>query len=508
MSSSYAIIFCEMTIKKIEDQEIIRNYLTDESNIFHGHASALFLPENVAELASVLQWSDKNDVLVSISGGGTSITGSRVPLNGGVVISLEKMMVVALTPKLKDSGFCALSEQGYQILVNKESQLAILPPAIPLSVLDLLLERVGLVYPPDPTELSAVIGGTVATNASGARSYFYGSTRAWVHGLQVVLMDGSIININANELLKDSKIKNANKIQELATEFEMNQKMPNTKNAAGLFLKKDMRLIDIFIGSEGVLGAFSEIEVGLIKRINNSSTIVAFFDAVINALDFVDHIKTNPQKEPVLSLEFFDEHSLKFMKKTHQRIPTNAMAAILFEIAGPTEETILNIAETLDSYKAIDIWDIPPEKREEIRLFRHSLPESINEYVKTRAGKIGTDMAVPRKNFRIMYNAYLEEAKNTGLNYVLFGHIGDSHLHLNFLPENNTQKQKAMQSYLNLAKLAVKLKGTISAEHGVGKKTIKLKTGETVPYLQIMYNQKNLKIIKKIKQLIYLINPY
>ena len=110
-------------------------------------------------------------------------------------------------------------------------------------------------------------------------------------------------------VLKDSKIKNANKIQELATEFEMNQKMPNTKNAAGLFLKKDMRLIDIFIGSEGVLGAFSEIEVGLIKRTNNSSTIVAFFDAVINALDFVDHIKTNPQKEPVLSLEFFDEHS-------------------------------------------------------------------------------------------------------------------------------------------------------------------------------------------------------
>jgi len=144
----------------------------------------------------------------------------------------------------------------------------------------------------------------------------------------------------------------------------------------------------------------------------------------------------------------------------------------------------------MEKYNAYHESLIPYQKAIEIHLFRHSLPEAINEYVRARVGKIASDIAVPHTHFREMQAYYQSISKETGVPFLMFGHIGNDHLHLNYLPENAAQLKKAKTAYEKLLLKAVELGGTVSAEHGVGKKQI----------LPFLYGAKGLAIIKNIKQ--------
>jgi D-lactate dehydrogenase (cytochrome) len=176
----------------ITDPERIRAYLGDESAAFHGSATELFLPEDEAELADVVRAANASGLALTISAGGTSITGARVPMGGGAVVSVERMVGVGGDPP---DGFELLEGPGCSIFLNRETRTAVVPPAVTLAALDAMLARFNLLYPPDPTEMSAMMSGTVATNASGARSFHYGATRRWVRRLRVVLPTGDVADL-------------------------------------------------------------------------------------------------------------------------------------------------------------------------------------------------------------------------------------------------------------------------------------------------------------------------
>ena len=494
---------------KTTDPDRIRAYLCDESAAFHGHADALFMPANEPELAELVRAANESRTLLTVSGGGTGITGSRVPLGGGAVVSVERMISVCREPP---AGFELVEGPGHSILLDKSGKAAIVPPAITLAALDAMLARFGLLYPPDPTEMSAMIGGTVATNASGARSFHYGPTRAWVRRLRVILPTGEAAEVRRGDPpARDGKLcfQADGRTVEVALPDPADYAMPRTKNAAGLYLAPEMEPIDLFIGCEGLLGVISEIEVSLVERPGQTLTVIAYFGSRDDALDFVDAGRSDERPLDFLSLEFFDHRALDFMREKHPRIPEGVAAAVLFEVAYdaaerhspyPGSAMLSKLRELLNAHRAVANWAVPGSRREDVRLFRHLLPEAVNEYVRKRAGKLGTDMAVPHDRLREMMDLYETESDTCGIRFLMFGHVGNDHLHLNYLPENEDEAKRAKRAYTRLARKAVELGGTISAEHGVGKKTIVCEDGRTAPYLEVLCGAAGLEEIANVKK--------
>ncbi|MFO7900289.1 MAG: FAD-binding oxidoreductase [Planctomycetota bacterium] len=493
-------------VSKTTDPARIRNYLADESAAFHGHADELFLPETEAEVVDVVRHANAAGKRITTSAGGTSITGSRVPVHGGTVLSAERMVRVEGDAR---PGFEAVTSAGFTIHVDREGRRAVAPPAIPLATLDTILARHDLCYPPDPTEMSAHLSGTVATNASGARSFHYGPTRDWVRRLRVVLPTGEVAELRRGDPAAEGpklSFKADARTVHVPLPAPGQYDMPRTKNAAGLYLTRGMEPIDLFIGSEGLLGVVTEVEIALIDRPAHTLTVVAYFRDRDRALDFVDAGVSDDRPFDYLSLEYFSGTALDFMRDAHPDIPAGVAAAVLFELVYapepgspyPPNGLLGALRAELARHQAACDWSVPSGRREEVRLFRHALPESVNEFVRRHVGKIGTDMAVPHDRFREMMDAYERESAATGVRFLIFGHIGDDHVHLNYLPEQEEAAARAKEAYVRLARKAVALGGTISAEHGVGKKTVPV-DGREVPYLLVQYGEAGLRAVARVK---------
>lgn len=498
------------------DAEKIRNYLSDESSAMTGAAEKVFFAETAGHVSAVLRAARRAGRKVTVSAAGTSITGARVPLSGGWIVSVERMRHVA--PDNVPPGFDRVTHGDMSFYLNPGTRQAVAPPGVTLAEFNAALTRYGLTYPPDPTEMSAMLGGTVATNASGARSFFYGPTREWIRGLEVVLPTGAIVRFRRGESFARGGI--AVELDGETRRAAIGREYPvfKTKNAAGLYLAEGMDMIDLFIGHEGLLGVVTSLLVNLIETPVDVATCVAFFGAMADALGFVDALRERNAATEPLSIEYFDRRALGFIRDKFPDIPENSAGAVLFEFrhrrpAGanpyPSGAALAPWLALLTAHNAVANWSVVGRDVARIKEFRHALPEAVNAFVRARVGKLGTDMAVPPGNFRKMVAAY-EAADACGVRTVFFGHVGDCHLHLNFLPENADELKIARKKYLELARLAVELGGTISAEHGVGKKTVVDENGERIPYLEIMLGRDGLKNIYEIKKLFdpdFILNP-
>jgi D-lactate dehydrogenase (cytochrome) len=365
----------------------------------------------------------------------------------------------------------------------------------------------GFMYPVDPTEKDAFIGGNIATNASGAKSFKFGSTRDYITSLRVVLADGDMLGIKRGE-----HICNRNNSFRISTqagrplEFKVpSYKMPAIKNAAGYFAKEEMDLIDLFIGQEGTLGIITEAEIRLIRSPKNIIGILSFFETEEGSLSFSDRLRElsygelHEKDTTPVSIEFFDMRSIEMLRQEYKHIPPNASSAIFFELMidkdadydmlGRYERMLKDFSSDMD--KSWCGMDAKTKKR--LSEFRHKLPVLVNEQVKRNGfPKTGTDIAVPKEYFRIMYSFYKDSLENCSISYVIFGHIGDCHLHLNLLPKNEEEFLRSKELYLRFIDKAVSLGGTISAEHGIGK----LKHA----YLERMYSKEQILQMARLKK--------
>jgi FAD/FMN-containing dehydrogenase len=421
-----------------------------------GHAARLVIPADEAGVMAALRDASAAGAPVTIAGGGTGVTGGGVPM-GGWVLSMEKLNRLEV-------------HAGY----------AIAGAGVPLRDLQSAAQRTGQFYPPDPTENSAFLGGTIATNASGSRSFRFGSTRRWVERLRVVLADGRLLDVARGD----------------AIDFDPGTiPLPAvTKNTAGYPLRPGMDWIDLFVGSEGTLGVVTEARVGLVPAPPAVLAGVVFFPEDAAALDAVDEWRSTG----VRMLEYFDEPSLEILRARFPEIPSAAKAAILFDQALGSEDDA-EVDRWLDRIQAAGAFEeeswfaLSAPDRERFRHFRHSLPELVNDAVR-RSGalKMNTDYAVPLERNREMLAYYRRRLdREFPSRYVIFGHIGDAHLHINIFsdPANPAPVTELLAEF---AREAVSLGGTVSAEHGLGKRKRHL--------LEFQYNRAELELMREVKR--------
>jgi D-lactate dehydrogenase (cytochrome) len=480
-----------MQVKTQVDE--LQDYLTDASNLSGGNAEKLFIPETSREVSEILQEANENNTKVTISGARTGTVGGAIPF-GGIVISLEKFKKFSITR----------TENGGKVTVGA---------GVLLTEVQKKADQEGLFYPPDPTEWSCQIGGTVATNASGARSFKYGSTRNFVEGLEIVLPNGDILQIKRGEIFSE------NGFIEIETPGgkKITIKMPTyprpdvRKNTSGYFVGKKIDAVDLFIGSEGTLGIITEVELKLLPKPKGFLSGIVFFQNEKNLLDLVkearklsfdSRLKTRDSGLSTIDatvLEYFDKNSLNFIREKFPETPENMVGAIFFEqeTSEKNEDELFekwneilekHQAEIEKSWFAINEQDL-----EKMREFRHALPVAVNErIVKNKQRKVGTDMAVPDDKFDAFLRFYQKKINESGLDHVIFGHIGDNHLHANLLPKNEEEMTKARHLYGRFIAQAIMLGGTISAEHGIGKLKSK--------YLYVMMGERFLNEMAELKK--------
>jgi FAD/FMN-containing dehydrogenase len=413
--------------------------ITDASG-YPGSAEQVFSPENEEQVVEILRKASQQKVPITVMGALTGVTGGAAP-QGGWGISLSKLRRLEIG-------------QGK----------AIAGPGVLLREVQASASQSGQFYAPDPTENTSSIGGNIATNASGSRSFRYGATREHVLALRVALLDGRVIEVRRGQ----------------PVDFPVpSLPLPKTtKHSAGYRLTLGMDYVDLFIGNEGTLGVVTEAELQLLPAPGELLGGVVFFASDEAALDAVDRWRATPG---LRMLEYLDGKSLGMMDVPHQ-------AALMIEIEGDADLDMTGALES-DSW-----WAISAADRERFRLFRHQLPERVNARIrKSGFMKLSTDYAVPLDKNREMLETYRTRLHQAvGENFVIFGHIGDAHVHINTFSDSAEHFASAKAVTTELARDAVALGGTVGAEHGLGKRKAHL--------LEIQYLPAEIEAMREVKR--------
>ncbi len=420
----------------VTDPEVLAGYCRDASPLI-GSPEGLLRPDSAQEVAFWLREAVARGVPVTPCGLRSSTTGSGLA-SSGWALSCERLQ----SPLELDS----------------ERSIATVGAGVVLRDFKDELESHGWFYPPDPTsERECSMGGTVACDASGARSYRYGPTHRWLRGLEVALMDGSVRWFRRRLVEKD---------------------------ASGYACLRD--LVDLFCGSEGTLGVITRVEVDLLPKPEAFLGALAFFDSVASALHFVGQARQEQRRGTSIQprcLELLDATCLEIMRQQDSGviIPNGAGAAIFFEeehLAGEEDRVLAAWWSLLESfagsYAADTVVATDRARKEELRSLRHAVPAHLNEegarFMEHGGKKLSTDWAVPFEHlarFMVDADGWLEEA---GIHRVArFGHVGNGHPHYNLMLKDGAEVERGERVVRRMCERACELGGTISAEHGVGK---------------------------------------
>ena len=507
-------------MKVLDRPENIRPWMEDESKK-RGTADRVFFPETEAGVREILQ---NTEGPVTVQGGLTGVTAGAVP-DGGIVINLSGMTGILTEPDLR-AAEPDLRAANSRITVQ---------PGLRLCSLREYLQRLDLFFAPDPTETTATLGGMVSCDSSGARSFHYGATRNHVRSIRVVLADGDVLcmqrgqyrsNGNAFRLVTEGRRVIEGMLPELP--------MPHVKkHTAGYYIRPDMDLMDLFIGSEGTLGIVTEIGLDLLPLPAHLMGAVIFFPEETSAVRFTRLLRENAGGEisesgtrlplPPLAIEFFGTDTL-FMLRSAQETGTaltdlphipkgcavytefasddrsdlpslvHGPADLQFQFRGLAELIRMAGGMPDSSWVAFRGPDM-----ERLKAFRHAAPVCVNERIselrKHSPGitKLGTDMSVPDRCLEEVFDMYRTDLQKEGFQTSLFGHIGNNHLHCNIMPRTDEEYARGKALYTRWAEEIVRMGGSVSAEHGIGKLKIWL--------LQKLYSEKDLQAMADLKRL-------
>ena len=413
--------------------------ITDASG-YPGFADEVLAPETEGEVAAILKRASAQKIPVTVCGALTGLAGGASP-QGGWAISLTRLR---------------------KLEVGRGK--AVVGPGVLLREVQAAAANSGQFYAPDPTENTSSIGGNVAANSSGSRSFRYGATRRHVLSLRVALMDGSIVTLQRGDKI----------------DFDVPAiSLPRTtKHAAGYPLAPSMEWVELFVGNEGTLGVITEAELQFLPAPGERMGGVVFFRSDDDALRAAERWRPTAGLNMI---EYMDRVSLEMMDVRQQ-------AALMIEIEGGADIDMTDALEA-DSWFATSATD-----RERFRVFRHTLAEKANDRVR-RTGfvKFGTDYAVPLDKHREMMAVYRRALdRDAPGRYMIYGHLGDAHVHVNSFPETREQFERGKAVMTDLAREAVRLGGSVGAEHGLGKRKAHL--------LEIQYPPDQIEAMKDVKR--------
>ena len=411
-------------IEPVRDPAVLEGYLRDASNL-RGEAELLFRPRSTAEVAEVVAWCQARAMPLTVTARRTSTTGAPVPM-GGALLSTEMLATIH-----------ALDDVDAGVLLG-EYQTHV--------------EAAGRFFPPDPTSRNECsVGGAIACNASGSRTFKYGPMRPWIESVEAVLADGTVVHADRSTPLPWP-----------VPQWEE----PHVKTAAGLYPAKN--LLDLLIGSEGILGVVTRARTRLVALPAQVLTLLAFLPTRESLLAFLPVARGMGPR----CIESFDRHALDLIRGRVPDVPA-ADCALMIEIEHDGEPPLEPWFDALVAAGALvddTVVATDDSGRAKLHAMRHALPATVNEIIaRNGVQKVGTDFAVPADRLGELLALYDAVPMAT----VCFGHIGDSHLHLNLLPRDAVELARARELYFELAKAAVAMGGSVSGEHGIGRLKVK-----------------------------------
>ena len=392
-------------------------YLSDQTEArgLRGQADAVALPRTAEEVAEVVAWCHGHSVPIVPRGGGTGYAAGAVPLDGGLVLSLERLdRVRSFDPLLwrihVEAGLCT----GELRRIAREG---------------------GLLFPPDPGAAEqSQIGGNISTNAGGPHAFKYGVTGAWVMGLEAVVPPGELIQLGG----------------------------PLRKDVAGYDLKS------LLIGSEGTLGVITAAWLRLTPAPEAVWPVVGFFDGVRAGCAAIERVIGSGL--PAAALEYLDSETMRYAHATFPGDVPDGAFAVLAEADGSHDEAARVRADLLDVFGEDALGVYTPKTAQEIAAlwrWRDGVALVVDAQ---RGGKASEDIAVPLDRLAEGIEESLEIGRRLGVAACSWGHAGDGNLHTTFLLASGDERESALAPRLSeeLFELALRLGGTISGEHGVG----------------------------------------
>lgn len=413
---------------------------------------AVVFVETIEQVQEIVKIANKYKTPIICRGAGTNTVGACVPTHGGIILNFSKMNKI--------------------LEINTVNMTARVQPGVIVGDLQNEVEKQGLYYPPDPSNLKiSTIGGSVAQNSAGARSFKYGTTKDYVVELAVVMANGELIHTGANTI----------------------------KNATGY------NLGSIFVGSEGTLGIVVEITVKLITKPETDRVLIAYFDSVDYAISAVNQI-LKKQICPT-TIDFLDKNSIKTIEDfKHLGLLTGKEAALIIEIDGfqkvIDEQTDLIVSVLNQSCASFVKYSKTKEEAEDIWAARRA---SMAACTRLKPNVTTDDVVVPRENLAILAKGIQKICKKYDLMICLIGHVGDGSLHpqipIDFNNKNEYENYKKAKT--EIYELTAKLGGIISGEHGIGltKK----------PYLSKVVDSGAISYMRQIKKIFdpnNILNPY
>ena len=494
------------------------HFFQDESRMV-GRMESISFPRTEDDLRDQLGQMHRIRRPVTVQGTRTGISGGAVP-QGGHALTLNRMTRILGMRHDSDcdafflilEGGVFLRDQIWRAMVTREFDTTGWSGES-LEALEAFKAAPEQLFTPDPSEPTIAIGGMVANNASGARSFRYGPTRPYVERLRVVLVDGGVLE------LKRGREKTRGRSFSVETDTGRviegrlpAYEMPKVKNSAGYFVRDDMDLLDLFVGSEGTLGVFSEIEVRLVPAPPAMTGAMVFLPTDDDAIGFAKDVRASKAAPAVI--EFFDCRSIRMLRDhEHMRetffsrceIPAGSPAAVYLEYHGGDTDSVdwavRDMAEILAAHGGYTdlVWTgSSPEDIANFKQIKHIHPELINGLVAEqqqtdpRIHKLGTDLAVPDDRHDDLMALYRAGLDGGGFDYQIFGHLGDSNLHVNIIPRGFEEYEAGRRLQFEWARAAVEMGGTVSAEHGIGK--IKK------PLLKEMYRPQDVEQMVEVKR--------
>jgi glycolate oxidase len=400
----------------VTDRDVIEGYRQDWArDPGAGWPRAVVRATCTADVQAVLRWASAHRVPVVPRGAGSGLSGGSTAVDGGIVLSLEKMRDIRIDPVSR----VAITQPG---LLNVEVKKA--------------AAEHGLWYPPDPSSFEMCsIGGNAATNAGGLCCVKYGVTTDYVLGMEVVLADGTALRLGG----------------------------PRLKDVAGLSLTK------LFVGSEGVLGVITELTLRLVPAQPPASTLVAVFPSIEAAADSVLAITTTLR--PCM-LELMDRASINAVEDyTSMGLDRTAQAMLIARSDAPgaaADDEIAQMERHCHAHGASEVFTTSdPDEGEAFAAARRAAFPALE-----RLGDLLLeDVGVALPALPTLVQGIEKIAAENAVTIAVVAHAGDGNTHplVVYNGADQEESRRAHTAFGQVMDLALELGGTITGEHGVGR---------------------------------------
>jgi glycolate oxidase len=425
------------------DPDVLESYARDETVNLSALPDCVVRAQSAKDVAAVLNICNQHNVPVTPRGAGTGVTGGSVAVNGGIVLSLERLNRI--------------------LEIDARNLIAVVEPGAITADIQKAAREHQLLYPPDPASLDTCsIGGNVAENAGGPRAVKYGITGHYVTGLEFVLADGSIITSGGKYV----------------------------KNATGY------NICGILTGSEGTLAVITKIFLRLVPAPACSVDLLLPFvdlNAAVAAVSSLLQHGIIPA-----TIEFMEQDAIRLVAEhLGQDMPcADAGAHLLLQVEGPSQQACHETLEAIAAACGIEgeSFFVAQTALQQERLWKGR--RSIRESLRAESPVfLAEDCVVPRGEIAEFLGNLKEYLRTRSLRSVMFGHAGDGNVHIDVLKDSMPEDQwHAMLPELKreIYRQAIAHGGTITGEHGIG--CIRRE------YLDMAKSPEEIELYRRIKQ--------